>query len=784
MRIPLAFLSLAMAWQPITGKASPSQQGTSMGGGSTARRPNVLMIILDDVGYGQLSPFGGPYRVPNIERLAQQGLRYTNFHTTALCSPTRAALLTGRNHHSVGMATITETASDQPGYTGRIPRNAGTLAHILKTQGYNTYALGKWHLTPVQETGPSGPFSQWPMGMGFDHWYGFHGGDTDQWSPALWDDTQPVEPPHQGPYHLTTDLANHAVHFIEEQANSLRPFFMYFATGAGHAPHQAPKEWIDRNRGRFDEGWDKARQRIFENQKVLGIIPSHATLPPRHDAIKAWDDLTAQEKRLFARMQEVHAGFIEHTDGEIGRILKALEATGKLEDTLIVFTSDNGASGEGGPFGSVNEAKFANGIPDRLEDNLSMIDDLGSPKTFNHYPAGWAQAGNTPFRYWKQETHEGGVRDPLILSWPRKILDHGSIRPQFSHVTDVMPTILEALAIAPPRTLNGLQQKPIEGTSMLPTIADAAAPTAKKVQYSEMLGNRGIWADGWKAVAFHGRLPWLHGVVTLHPFEDDTWELYDTVQDPTESHNLAALYPEKLKELQKLFDEEAKKYQVYPLDDSSLSERGQKRLSQGVGQVQEISYDRPQSRIPEALAPWVKKRSHTITASVNIPQDGAEGVIVAAGGRFGGYALYIKQGKLFYSHNYLAEQTYTMESSISVPVGPVQLRFEFVKMPLLANETRGLGRLYIHDTLVGEAMIERTTPTLYGLSETFDIGSDTVSSVVPDMYSSPFAFSGTIEKVTFKLNESNGGSHLFPNPRHNLFRPIVGFDFAPVMSGF
>ena len=751
MRIHPAIVSMLMAWQPVTGRASPVPQGTHKGVGTGARQPNVLMIILDDVGYGQLSPFGGPYRVPHIERLAQQGLRYTNFHTTALCSPTRAALLTGRNHHSVGMATITETASDQPGYSGRMPRNAGTLAQILKTQGYNTYALGKWHLTPVQETAPKGPFTQWPMGMGFDHWYGFHGGDTDQWSPALWDDTRAIEPPHEGPYHLTTDLADHAVRFIEQQANSLTPFFMYFATGAGHAPHQAPKEWIERNRGRFDEGWDVARERIFEKQKAMGLVPSHATLPPRNDAIQAWDDLSAEEKRLFTRMQEVHAGFIEHTDAEIGRILDALAATGKMEDTFIVLLSDNGASGEGGPAGSINEYKFANGVPDRLEDNLPLIDDLGSPKAFNHYPAGWAQAGNTPFRYWKQETHEGGVRDPLIVSWPKKITDHGGIRAQFSHVTDVMPTILGALRMAAPKTLNGHEQKPIEGTSMLPSFADPGASTAKKVQYFEMMGNRGIWADGWKAVAFHGRLPWLHGVVTLHPFEDDTWELYDTAQDPTESRNLAALYPEKLKVMQQLFDAEAKKYQVYPLDDTSLGERGEKRIADRARQVQEVSYDQTESRIPEALAPWVKKRSHTITAQVTIPKEGAEGVIVAAGGRFGGYALYIKDGKLYYSHNYLADHIYTLESSSLVPEGPVQLRFEFVKMPLLADETRGLGRLYINDTLVGEAMIERTTPILYGVSETFDIGSDTVTSVVPEMYQSPFPFNGTIEKVNFKL---------------------------------
>jgi arylsulfatase len=711
-----------------------------------------MIILLDDVGYGQLSAFGGPYRVPNIERLADRGLRYTNFHTTALCSPTRAALLTGRNHHSVGMATITETASDEPGYNGHIPASAGTLAAMLQANGYAAYALGKWHLTPQPDSGPEGPFDHWPTRMGFDHWYGFQGADTDQWAPGLWDDTTPVEPPHDGSYHLTTDIADRAVRFLNDRAGSDQPFFLYFATGAGHAPHQVPAEWIERNRGRFDEGWDVARERIFAKQKELGVVPADAVLPPRSPDIAARDSLDEQHRRLYTRMQEIHAGFIEHTDHEIGRVLDALQASGKLDDTLIIFTADNGTSGEGGLDGSINEFRIGGDEPTFAE-IYARIDDLGGPSTYNHYPAGWAQAGNTPFRYWKQEAHEGGVRDPMIVSWPARITDHGGIRNQFEHVIDVTPTVLQAVGLEAPATLDGVTQMPIQGTAFNATFAGDDVPTAKTVQYFEMLGNRGIWSDGWKAVAFHGRLPWMQGVLTLQPFEDDRWELYNVRVDPTESHDLSAQEPERLRQLKELFDQQARLYQVYPLDGSGLRERAAALQSSLTLSVNAASYPTEVVRIPESKAPWLKGRSHEITADIDLTAAGGNGVIVAHGGRFGGYSLYLKDGRLAYSYNYVGQSVQTIEASTPLPAGRSTVRFEFTQTPD-AEGSPGVGRLLVNGVQVAEGGIARTSLGPFGFSDTFDVGSDTVTSVAPDVYQAPNAFPGTVSNVRFEMADA------------------------------
>lgn len=726
-------------------------------------KPNVLIILLDDVGFGQLSPFGGTYRMPNLDRLAAKGLRYTNFHTTALCSPTRAALLTGRNHHSVGMGTITESASQEPGYNGRIPKSAGTLAAMLKANGYDTYAVGKWHLTPAEETGREGPFDRWPTSMGFDHWYGWQGADTDQWSPALWSDTTPLEPPHgDKSYFLTNDLANHAIEFIDSQKDSGKPFFMYFATGAGHAPHHAPKEWIEKNKGRFDEGWNAIRDKVLAKQKELGIVPKDAELPPLNSDIKAWDSLTLAEKTLFTRMQEIHAGFVEQADFEIGRVLDALEKSGQMDNTMIVFTSDNGASGEGGLIGTTNE--FRGSLPETVPGILARIDELGGPTMYNHYPAGWAEAGNTPFRYWKQETHEGGVHDPMIISWPARIKDGGAIRTQFQHVTDITPTVLEALAIKAPSTLNDVEQMPIEGTSMMNTFDSASAPTAKKVQYFEMMGNRGIWADGWKAVAFHGRMPWQSGKLNLEPYDQDRWELYNVSLDPTESKDLSAEYPDKLKELQSLFDSEAQKHQVYPLNDQGLGERVTELYSSFTAGLTSFSFDGPKNRVPEALAPWVKAATHTITADLDIPTGGASGAIVAQGGRFGGYSFYMKDQKLYYTYNFVGDYIETLESSEPVPEGKVTVSFQFELMPLGPDYTRGMGSLFINGKKVAEKMIAVTNPGPFGFLDSFDIGSDTVTPVAPDLYGSPYAFTGTITNVRFNIEKPTQTPNTSPAP--------------------
>ena len=744
MRIPIIVAATTAASIAFTG-SSAKPKGD--------QKPNVMIILLDDVGFGHLSAFGGPYRTPNIERLSKAGLRYTNFHTTALCSPTRAALLTGRNHHSVGMATITETASDQPGYNGRIPRSAATLATMLQMNGYETYGLGKWHLTPQPESGIDGPFDRWPTSMGFNHWYGFQGADTDQWAPGLWNDTKPVEPPHDGKYHLTTDLADHAVNFVTQQANSDKPFFLYFAPGAGHAPHQVAKEWIDKNRGRFDEGWDVARENIFKKQKEMGIVPQDALLPFRNEAIKSWDSLSVKEKQLFTKMQEIHSGFIEHTDFEIGRILDSLQKSGKLENTLIIFTADNGASGEGGPFGSINEFRLM-GAEESFDEVYAMLNDLGGPKAYNHYAAGWAQAGNTPFRYWKQMAHEGGVHDPMIVSWPAGIKDKGGIRPQFEHVTDVTPTILDAVGIKAPARVGDVDQMPLEGTAFNNTFASATTPSAKKIQYFEMIGNRGIWKDGWKAVAFHGRLPWLQGALQLQPFENDPWELFNVVDDPTESKDLAKQNPDKLRDMKALFDSEAKAHKVLPLDGSGLALRAaamQMGITRG---VTSMTFNQPKIRVSESVAPWLKDRSHTITADLEISGK-ANGVIVAHGGRFGGYSFYVKDGKLTYSHNYVGQKTYDLAATKELPQGKVTVRFEFARAPLAGKIGSGIAKLFVNEEKVAEGRLENTTIGPYGFADTFDIGSDTVTPV-SESYQSPNAFNGKITKVKFDMKEDQG----------------------------
>jgi arylsulfatase A-like enzyme len=710
------------------------------------KMPNVVVLILDDVGFGHLSPFGGPIPVPNIQRVAASGLRYTNFHTTALCSPSRAALLTGRNHHSVGTGKITELASSDPGYTGRIPTSAATFAEVLHENGYATYALGKWHNTPLEELTTSGPYDLWPQGLGFDHFYGFQGGDTNQWHPNIWDDKTPTDPgAGRTDYLLDRDLGDHAVAYIDAQAKSGQPFFLYLAPGTAHAPHHAPREVIDQNKGIFDQGWDKVREETFARQKQMGIMPANAQLPPRPDEIDAWDHLSSDEQRLFIRMQEVYAGAIEYADAQFGRVLDELEKTGHLNDTIIMITSDNGASGEGGLEGSVNEMRVANGLPENLALNMSLIDELGGPEAFNHYPAGWALAGNTPGQYWKQTVNEGGVRDPFVIAWPNGIAARGEIRTQFTHLVDVAPTLYDLTGIQMPGVVNGVTQMPLEGVSFAPTLASATATTAKDVQYFEMFGNRGLWSGGFKAVVFHGRMPW-NTTYSNEDFDADVWKLYDTVADPNETVDLAAQNPAKLAELQALFTAQATEHNVFPLDDST-STLIAANMARILGNKRDFLYQGVTRATAEPLSPPVKNQSHTIIATVDVGAAGADGVLATAGGRFGGFSFYVKNDKLTYVHNYVGETMYTIVSDDPVPTGHVELKFVFTK----TGQNQGTGALYINGKLTGQGHIPRTVPGMFSFTESFDTGLDTGTAAGD--YDVPFAFKGTLDTVEVTLDD-------------------------------
>ena len=522
--------------------------------------PNVLIVLLDDVGFGQIGSYGGPIDTPNIDKLAARGLRYNNFHTTALCSPSRAALLTGRNHQAVSMAAITEAATGFPGNYGSIPKSAATIAETLKQNGYNTLAFGKWHLTPYTAYTVAGPFDHWPLGMGFERYYGFLGGETDQWAPLLIQDNTMVDTPTRPGYHLTTDLVDHTIGYIRDlqQTNTGRPFFIYLALGAAHAPLHAPKEYIDKYKGKFDQGWDKVREQTFERQKKLGIMPKDATLPPTNPGVQPWVDLSADQRKVYTKLQEVFAGYLDHADHEIGRLFTALDEMGISDNTLIIFTSDNGASQEGLRDGTLNTDRYRNYFPDTVEEMIKNLDAAGSAATDPHYPMGWSMAGNSPFKRWKQDTHAGGNTDAFIVSWPAKIKEHGAIRNQYHHLVDVVPTILEVADLPAPTSVNGVKQQPMPGVSMAYTFTDGAAKTRKQSQYYEMLGSRAIWAGGWKAVVWHKKDT---------PYSEDKWELYHTDEDPTEFNDLAAANPVKLKVLQELWRKEAEANGVFPLDD-------------------------------------------------------------------------------------------------------------------------------------------------------------------------------------------------------------------------
>jgi len=715
--------------------------------------PNVLLVLLDDVGFGQASTFGGPVETPNLTRLAEKGLRYNQFHTTALCSPTRAALLTGRNHHSVGTGVVEELGTGFPGYTTILPKSAATVAEVLRQNGYNTAAFGKWHNTPDYETSAVGPFDRWPTWLGFEYFYGFLGGDTNQWSPALVENTKRVAPPINNPdYHLTPDLVDHAITWIRSQQSIApdKPFFTYLATGATHAPHHAPKAWIDKYKGKFDQGWDKLREQTFVRQKQLGVIPANAQLTPRPKELPAWDSLSKEDQKIYAHEMEVFAGFLAHTDDEVGRLINAIDQIGELDNTLVFYiVGDNGASAEGGLAGSINELRVFNKVPESREQLLASLNDLGSPKTFNHYHAAWAWAGTTPFQWTKQiASHFGGTRNPLIIAWGNQIKDRGGIRNQFHHVIDITPTILDAAGITVPTEVDGVKQQKLEGTSLVYTFDNSDAPSHHKTQYFEMFGNRAIYDEGWVAAARHPRLPW-QGTIDAD-FQQDPWELYNIEEDFSEANNLAAENPKKLEKLQKLFLSEARQYQVLPLDDR-LSERFDvtSRPSPAAGRTT-FTYYPGLAPIPEGSAPSLKNRSFSITADVEIPESGAEGVLLTQGGRFAGWGFFLEDSKPTYLYNFVNAERYKIQSPEKLPSGKSTIRFDFDNDGGEVG-AGGTGKLFINDQQVAEGRIEKTVPYRLALDETFDVGRDTGTPVV-ETYQVPFAFTGHLQKVTLNLN--------------------------------
>lgn len=711
--------------------------------------PNVLLILLDDVGFGHSSTFGGPVNMPTLEKLAKRGLRYNRFHTTALCSPTRAALLTGRNHHSVHTGIIMELATGYPGYDGVWPKETACVAETLKQNGYNTAAFGKWHNTPDYELSAAGPFDRWPTGLGFEYFYGFQGGEANQWNTPLIENTQPIEKPaNDSDWHFSTAIAEKAIAWINNQKSAApnKPFFTYFAPGAAHAPHHVAPEWSDKYKGKFDYGWDKQRELTFEKQKELGIIPQNTQLTPRPDSIPAWDDCTPDEKRLYARMQEVFAGFLEHADRQIGRVIDAIETLGEFDNTLIIYiVGDNGPSAEGTLHGTLNNIKSQQGYIDDISRMVERIDEIGGPLHENHYPVGWCWAGSSPFQWMKQvASHFGGTRNGLVISYPKQIKDLGGLRSQFHHCIDIVPTILELANILQPRSIDGVTQKPIEGIGMAYTFDDANAKGRRKTQYFEMFGNRALYHNGWVAGARHGKLPWQTSG-SAPDFDSDPWELYSIEEDFSQANDLALENLQKLRELQDLFYAEAAKYNVLPLDDR-FAERADANLRPShIQGMERFIYFPGTVRLPEGAAPNVKNRSHIITVEAEIPESGAEGVLLAAGGETAGYALFVKDGKFIYDYNWFGESHYIVTSTETILTGSVVLAMEFTADSNTPG-TGGVAKLSINGKHVGEGTIKKTIPFRYTVNETFDVGCDTVTPV-SHYYKSPFTFTGKIKRV-------------------------------------
>jgi arylsulfatase len=719
------------------------------------KAPNVVIVLIDDIGFGGPSTFGGPIRTPTLDQLAAAGLRYNNFHTTSLCSPTRAALKSGRNHHTANTGSIMETATGFPGNTGQVPNSVAPLAEMLRLNGYSTAAFGKWHETAAWETSVSGPFDRWPTHQGFDKFYGFIGGETDQWYPLIYDGVTRVAPPKMDNYHFTTDMTNQAIHWVKAQQSMTpdKPFFVYYATGAVHAPHHVPKAWADKYKGHFDKGWDQVRQETIARQKQMGIIPERTKLAEKPAEIKDWEALPAEHRRLFTRQAEVFAGFLEQTDHEIGRFVQALEDIGEMDNTLFIYIAgDNGTSAEGGFVGMYNEMTYFNLVVEKVEDLLPLIDEWGGPQTFPHMAAGWAVAFDAPFSWTKQVASDfGGTRNGMVIHWPNGIKDKGGLRSQFGHVIDIAPTILEAATLPEPKIVNGTPQTPIEGISLRYTFDDAEAKERHTTQYFEMFGNRAIYHDGWFARTLH-RAPWQTG--KQKPLASDTWDLYNVREDFSLTANLASEHPEKLKELQALFMKEAEKYHVLPIDDRTV-ERVNPALAGRPdllgGRKSLTLYDGMNGMLENTFIN-VKNQSKTITAELELPESNANGVILAQGGRFGGWSLYMKDGKPVYTYNFLGLARYTVAAPSALPAGAATIKLDFV------YDGGGLGKggtatLSVNDEAVAKGRIEKTQPLIFSADETADVGLDNQTPVAEDIGIGPqeTRFTGEIRQVTVEV---------------------------------
>ena len=718
--------------------------------------PNVLLILTDDTGFGHAGTFGGAAATPTLDRLARQGLRYNRLHTTALCSPSRAALLTGRNHHSVGTGVIIEMGTGYPGYTGMVPKTATGLPEVLRLNGYATAAIGKWHNTPVTEISTAGPFDRWPTGStwGFEYFYGFMQGETPQYTPVLFRNTTPLSAPRtpdQG-YHLTADMADEAIAWMNgvNATNPDKPWFLYFSTAGVHAPHHAPKEYRDKYLGKFDAGWEKYRDDTFARQKALGVIPADAKLTPLPPDIPAWNSLSADARKVYARLMENYTAYLEYTDAQIGRVADAVTASGEADNTLIIYiVGDNGASAEGGLEGTVNSVASLNGVQLGLPGLLAKFDEIGGPETEPHIPAGWTLAANTPFQWTKQiASHFGGTRNPMVISWPKRITDKGGLRSQFHHIIDIAPTILEAAGIRAPRVVNGVTQKPIEGISMVYTFDSAAAPDRRTVQYFELLGNRAIYKNGWVAATQHG-IPWKTAGQDKS-FDADVWELYDVTKDFSEATDLAAKYPAKLKELQAAFDVEARKYNVLPLDDRFAQRFDASLRPNALAGLKSFTYGTGVAYVNETATLSTHNVPFSITADVDADSAASDGVIAAIGGGTSGWSLYLKGGRPTFYYNFFEIAGYRVESPTALPKGKSTVRVEFTP------EETGLGKpatvkLLINGKQVATGRVEKTVPLGYG-AEGLDIGRDNISAVSPD-YKSPFAFAGVVRSVTIAIEK-------------------------------
>lgn len=716
--------------------------------------PNVVLIMLDDVGFGSCSTFGGPVPTPTVDRVAQAGLRYNQFHTTALCSPTRAALLTGRNHHSVHMGGITEIANSFPGYDSAIPPESATVAEILRQNGYSTGAFGKWHLTPSWEQGPAGPFDRWPTGMGFERFYGIIGAEASHWEPAVYDQTIPVEP-HLGrdDYHLTEDLADKAIEWIERQQVSApdRPFFCYFSTAAVHTPHHVAPEWIERFRGQFDGGWDELREQIYRRQLDLGVIPPDTGLTSRPEEIPAWEDYPDRYKPVASRLMEVFAAFLAHTDAQVGRVLDAIDRIGAGDNTLVIYlTGDNGASAEGTIHGAWSAPSFQNGVPEDPEWLLEHIDDFGSDRCENHFNVGWAWALDSPFQWMKQvASHFGGTRNAMAVSWPKQIADAGGLRSQFHHVIDLAPTILEAAGIDWPETVNGIEQMEVAGTAMNYTFTEPDAPSRRETQYFEILGNRAVYHDGWMASCFHGKVPWIRLLGLDFDGPQEEWELYNIAEDFSQYENLADAHPEKLAQLIELFDQQARANGVYPLRDAGSPRNGELRVPRSLGSLRRMTYTRSHVRMPERSVIDLKNSSYRITADIMVEEAQAEGVIAAQGGNMAGWSLFIdeNEGRVHYLYNWFGHEITTVSSAESLTSGEHQIDVHYAHDGGFG--AGGTVTLAVDDEVVDQARIERTVPIVFSMSgETFDVGTDTGAPVGP--YRHGFECTATIHGVTLE----------------------------------